>query len=377
MIRVTCAACGKSFNAKDELAGRKGKCPSCKEPIVVPAAGGAPAPAGGPAAPRPARPGAPRAAAPAAAPAPAVTASAGGGGGSRRRSAGGSRGKGKGKRGGTDYTQFTAFAAIAVVLIGVGAFFFFQESEADPFALGIEAMQRDDLTGAVALFEQVQPGTNNYSSAQEELAKAKERLAARKAFDDEGERRSLHNYITYIEDKYVHRDGEGYKHPKYASNTRYMLKRCQEFLDRFPDDNPERKRITEIREIMNRYREVASLSTPPTEADVLAELDLRNFGQVRDFGAMVAAVDDYAARNPDRADAIDSLRQDVQRRHIEFWNTTRDELVRQYDLDGPEPRWQQIANMVATYLSCVEDVPGLSPTAESLELLKRAEAGGG
>ena len=34
-ILVECA-CGKSFRVKDELAGRKGRCPGCKEPLLVP-----------------------------------------------------------------------------------------------------------------------------------------------------------------------------------------------------------------------------------------------------------------------------------------------------------------------------------------------------
>src|SRR5688500_13852910 len=39
-IKVTCA-CGQSFAAKDELAGRTVKCPKCSRPLAIPAAGGA------------------------------------------------------------------------------------------------------------------------------------------------------------------------------------------------------------------------------------------------------------------------------------------------------------------------------------------------
>ena len=43
-IKVTCA-CGQSFAAKDELAGRTVKCPKCSRPLAIPAAGAAaPAP---------------------------------------------------------------------------------------------------------------------------------------------------------------------------------------------------------------------------------------------------------------------------------------------------------------------------------------------
>lgn len=35
-IQVTCQ-CGKSFNAKPELAGRRVKCPACGSPLQIPA----------------------------------------------------------------------------------------------------------------------------------------------------------------------------------------------------------------------------------------------------------------------------------------------------------------------------------------------------
>src|SRR5262245_43111340 len=36
-IRVECANCQAAFSARDELAGRKGKCPRCQAAIVIPA----------------------------------------------------------------------------------------------------------------------------------------------------------------------------------------------------------------------------------------------------------------------------------------------------------------------------------------------------
>lgn len=36
MIRFTCPECGKGFQVKDGLAGRKTKCPNCKGPISIP-----------------------------------------------------------------------------------------------------------------------------------------------------------------------------------------------------------------------------------------------------------------------------------------------------------------------------------------------------
>ena len=36
-LKFACAACGKSVKVKVELAGKKVKCPHCKEPVRVPA----------------------------------------------------------------------------------------------------------------------------------------------------------------------------------------------------------------------------------------------------------------------------------------------------------------------------------------------------
>jgi hypothetical protein len=36
MIRMTCAGCGKKLHAKDELAGRRAKCPNCGQPVEIP-----------------------------------------------------------------------------------------------------------------------------------------------------------------------------------------------------------------------------------------------------------------------------------------------------------------------------------------------------
>lgn len=35
MIPITCGSCGKKISAKDELAGKKVKCPGCRKPVVV------------------------------------------------------------------------------------------------------------------------------------------------------------------------------------------------------------------------------------------------------------------------------------------------------------------------------------------------------
>src|SRR5262249_27173257 len=43
VIHFDCPHCGKTIRLKEELAGRRGSCPSCKQPIQAPAANTAPA----------------------------------------------------------------------------------------------------------------------------------------------------------------------------------------------------------------------------------------------------------------------------------------------------------------------------------------------
>src|SRR5262245_66564646 len=38
MITFTCDSCRKKFTVKDELAGKKAKCPGCGNPLIVPRA---------------------------------------------------------------------------------------------------------------------------------------------------------------------------------------------------------------------------------------------------------------------------------------------------------------------------------------------------
>jgi hypothetical protein len=41
MIRIRCAGCGSSLNAKEELAGQTRPCPKCGQPVQIPVAGSA------------------------------------------------------------------------------------------------------------------------------------------------------------------------------------------------------------------------------------------------------------------------------------------------------------------------------------------------
>ena len=37
-MKFDCPACGKTLNVKDEMAGKKGKCPNCGAKVTVPSA---------------------------------------------------------------------------------------------------------------------------------------------------------------------------------------------------------------------------------------------------------------------------------------------------------------------------------------------------
>ena len=39
MIKFHCKSCGQKFTVSDQQAGKKGKCPKCKQTIVIPPAG--------------------------------------------------------------------------------------------------------------------------------------------------------------------------------------------------------------------------------------------------------------------------------------------------------------------------------------------------
>jgi len=45
-IEVKCGSCGKSFRAKDELAGKAVRCPGCQQPLKIPGHGASPAAVG-------------------------------------------------------------------------------------------------------------------------------------------------------------------------------------------------------------------------------------------------------------------------------------------------------------------------------------------
>jgi hypothetical protein len=353
MIRVVCDACGAGFTAKDELAGRRGKCPSCGEGIVVPELeeeveedeDDEPVAA------------------------PVVSSRSGG----RRRSSGGRRSSGAGRSARKkDYRTLGALLGVLTIALGIAGYFAMQEGEGpNPYSIGLDHMSNGRFELAIAQFELVPAGNKLYSQAQEKLASAREQLVAQKKMVDTKAANLLYQYVLSMEKNYVDRGGKGHFDADYVPNTRYMLKRAQEFMDRFPDD----EHAAEIKNLMWRYEDVASLDTPPTEADVRAELRQRLISTNPNLIASVKVIDEFAAANPDKAETVRELRDEVQAANLRFWEGQRAKIEKH--LTPGEENWQSIANLTGTYLKKVEGVPGVTEVAEARQLYERAIRGGG
>jgi len=354
MIRVTCDACGAGFNARDELAGRKGKCPKCQAPIVVPAADG-PATATGPAP------------AAAAAPAPAVSA----GGGRRRASTGGRRRGGSRSSGGG-----LNVVVILAVVAGLAFAAWKMSTEEDPgaaaFRTGMAAVQGGDVDAAIAAFERVPAESRFHAQAQENLAEVRQgRDAAAEAAESKKSGRH-YDLITSLEKNYVL--GLGADHPDYAPNARYLLKRAAEFVERFPDD----EHSATFSQYGYKYAKVASLDAPPTEDDVMAEMRFRCILTSPNFPAAGAAIDEFArSANGDPA-AVRRLTDWLQEQSLAWWERVKDTLRNSgRALEPGAENWQAIANATNRYLTEIRQVPGLTPSMEAQALYNKAINGGG
>lgn len=359
MIHVTCAACGKAFSARDGLAGQRGKCPGCGAVLVVP---GSPAPAAG---------GSAAANAPAATPdsppaAPRLAAR--GGSAAARRHAGTQRKtRSAGARAG--------IAAGALAVVAGLAFAVVQMAERDPgaefFSRADTAFSAGRLDEARALFSQVPATSGLYAQAQERLADVAAQAAVRSDLDTRQAADSLFRLIEALEQGTIEREGPTGK--RYRPAARYLLKRCREFVQRFPDD----PRSATLKQYDWKYAQVASLSTPPTEQDVEVEIDFRASTTAARFAEAVAAIDEFAALPGSDADAVRRLRDRVQKHSLAYWATVLDRLQRGGDLEPGSENWQRVANQVQGYVDAVQGVPGIQPAAEAQALLARALRGGG
>ncbi|MCB9896522.1 MAG: hypothetical protein H6825_00835 [Planctomycetes bacterium] len=362
MIKVTCEACGKSFGAKDELAGRKGKCPSCGAPIVV----GSAAPAAATPAARPAAAAGQGAAPVRAAPAPSVTPSSGGSRGWSSRGGGSRRGGGSSK-GGKDYTSITALALVVAIGVAVAGWFLSQDEGPNPYFLGTEAKEKGHLEEALAWFEKVPADDPSYERAKGDIVAVRDMIAAQAANDARAHGDAAYQYVIDLEERFVDRNGQGYLMPTYVPNARYMLKRAKEFLDSYPND----PRRGEIEKLMWKYSEVASLDKPPTVADVRAELGFRG-GATRswDLRAMEQAVEEFVSRNPGDEAGARELWAYLDERNHEFWTRTYDRSSKWIE----QGNWKALLDDIATYKLCYEGTQRLKPDPEALKLEAEAKA---
>jgi len=343
MIKVTCGACGAAFTAKPELAGRHGKCPSCKAPIVVPdlEVGNDSTPA------------------------VSVRKTS-----TKRRSTSSTR-RPHGRKS-TKSSPFNLAIIIGFVsAVGaVGAWFAMQEgSGPGPYTAGLDFLAQGQYEEAIAEFDKVGPEDRLYAQAMEQRASAEERRAAGLAVVATQKSENTYQIIIAIEKHQVDRDGQGHFDPNYAPHTRYMLKRCAQFKKEFPNSS----HIEEIDAIMWRYEDVASLDTPPTEADTRAEINLRLIMQNPNYKDSMLAVDEFATAWPDQVVVAKELRNEIEAHSREYWRLMRADL-QQYLQPGQE-NWRQVANDLATYLKKIEEADGLVASIEARELYKKATDG--
>ena len=345
MIRVECAACGATFQAKDELAGRRGKCPQCKAAITVPQAGAAaPAPAAAPAR---------------LAPSARASASKAPKGGARRRHASRSRKGGMG--------PVVVVIAVAV-LMAAGAFMLSGDSTGvTELQQAIEAKTMAHFDRAIVLLESIPETSTVYDTAQTELVDVRALKKADDARRLELKAGGLYDNIKSVEKNYVM--GPGPSGPNYAANARYLLKRAAEFVEKYPTDS----RATEIEQYAFRFAKVASLATPPTEADVDSELRFRFLAH--DYHASVSAIDEFAGGEGADPDAVRRLRDKVQASSLDYWKTLRAVLDSTGALTKGDENWQQVANICLRYLTSIEGVPGVTPAVDAKALYARAQEG--
>jgi|GEM_PF-3524470 len=346
MIRVECAACGATFQAKDELAGRRGKCPQCKAAITVPQAGSAASPA-------------PAAAPARKAPGAGSSSTRAPKGGARRRHASRSRKGGMGP---------VVVVVVVAVLIAGGAFMLSGDSVGVlELQQAIEAKTVAQFDKAIALLESIPETSNVYDTAQTELIDVRERKHADDARRLELKAGGLYDNIKSVEKNYVL--GPGPSGPNYATNTRYLLKRAAEFVQKYPTDS----RAKEIELFAFKYAKVASLSTPPTEADVDAELRFRFLAH--DYHSAVSAIDEFAGGEGADPDAVRRLRDKVQTSALDYWKTLKAVLDSTGALTEGDENWQQVANICLRYLTSIENVPGVTPAVDAKALYARAQEG--
>jgi hypothetical protein len=259
-------------------------------------------------------------------------------------------------------------AVVVAAAIAVGAVMLSGGSEGrDALQAAIHHKTVAEYDEAIAQLLTVPKESSLYKTAQTELADVRARQAADLTRISENKARGLYENIKAVEEHYV--VAPGANATNYAANTRYMLKRCAEFLNKFPGDF----RAKEIGLYAFKYGKVASLDEPPTEDDVSAELNFRFVGH--SYELCVLAIEEFAGLPGTDPDAVRRLRDKVQSASLEYWKTLRYQLESGGKLTKGEENWQQVANMCKRYLDSIEGVPGVTPAVDAKLLYERALEG--
>jgi len=364
VIAARCPSCAATFRAKDEYAGRRVKCPSCKEPLSLPAAADGAPPA---AAPAPAR--TPPAAAPPARDPPRAATAAAPARGTARKSKG-ARPHPAGRRGtrsasaGPPGWLLPALGGIAVAGFGVWLFLNTRGPDiAATYQQGVEAMQRGDYDTAIARFMAVPADSVFQPRAGEQLAMARQQQELRGSLATTRDAASAYGILTRLKTDYVDR---GPSHPDYAAHTRYLLVRAREFLERFPED----ARASEVQDWFRYYAKVASPDTPPTVRDMQVEVSMRATAYL--FEEALAAIAQYAEQPGHDAEAVARMREHLAEVGRSHWEDVKDRLQRSESFRPGDENWLYIRNATGRVLEVLAPLPEL--VVEAREWHERALA---
>ncbi len=358
MIRVTCGACGAAFNARDEHAGRRGKCPKCGGVVQVPEPGplddGAESEAEEPEAderpvenePPVHRRGRPRS-----------------GGGRRARS----------RRPARSQAPAWLFPTVIIAVVAIGAIFVWKSSfsgltggpDVERFRLGREALTRASYAEAREYFALVSPGTTMYAEAQERIVEVDELIAAAQAREFERAAETAFGNIQKLQKGWV--DQLGPNDPTYSGNCRYMLKRAKEFIERYPAA----KQVPEARKLFDHYRNVASLDKQPTTTDIRREVFFRK--SAKSFGLALKAIDEFSTLPHAHPDTVAELEREVRVEAEAEWKLVKARI--QESLVPGQENWVMVKGLAEHYLDWVQGDWALSQEAQSYYDQAKSELG--
>jgi DNA-directed RNA polymerase subunit RPC12/RpoP len=371
VITVVCSGCGTTFQARDEHAGKRGKCPRCGVAVLVPEASDAtevPAPAAPPAAVAE-TPSAYRGPGRSHAQGPRLSRGA--------REAAASRGPlSRRERGHQSPARDTGppkwlLPSIAgVILLGVVAWFALGPGGPDPVKLiqdGSDLAKNGKYAEAIAKFEQVPRSSGLYGQAQERLKEARGQQGAIESTNALHDADELAQKIETVRKDWVEKPGTAA--PRYAAHTRYMLKLAREFTERFPND----PRVADMRALAVYYRNVASLERPPGDLDVRVEIEWR--AESRQYMVAAAVIDEYAA-SPD-ADSVQviKLRDYLREMAEKDWKNIKALLERTLAFEPGNENWKQIRSRTASYLAAIGTLEDVGDEARELNAKANAALG--